>query len=170
MILKSHKKNFKYTSIFIYIFFLFWVLLASFPFLWTFWGSFKVELDFFSIANWTNAITGENTKSWKKCLLDSHLPSYKRLSMTASPIEYTTESLGFSGMENIQLFGNKFHQYLTLDAIFDNYISPIEIYGIEASPNIVHDIKQKINANRNIIQRNLINTEKVMIFQKLKMK
>ena len=62
MILKSHKKNFKYTSIFIYIFVLFWVLLASFPFLWTFWGSFKVELDFFSIANWTNAITGENTK------------------------------------------------------------------------------------------------------------
>ena len=62
MILKSHNKNFKYTSIFIYIFVLFWVLLASFPFLWTFWGSFKVELDFFSIANWTNAITGENTK------------------------------------------------------------------------------------------------------------
>ena len=26
-------------------------------------GSFKVELDFFSIADWTNALTGENTKN-----------------------------------------------------------------------------------------------------------
>lgn len=121
----------------------------------------------FVINDEVHRITGENTKSWKKCLLDSHLPSYKRLSMTASPIEYTTESLGFSGMENIQLFGNKFHQYLTLDAIFDNYISPIEIYGIEASPNIVHDIKQKINANRNIIQRNLINTDKSYDFSEI---
>ena len=35
--------------------------MAAFPFFWTLWGSFKVELDFFSIANWTNAITGQNT-------------------------------------------------------------------------------------------------------------
>ena len=39
-----------------------WLVLAAFPFLWTFWGSFKVELDFFSIAEWTNAITGDLTK------------------------------------------------------------------------------------------------------------
>jgi len=38
-----------------------WLVLAAFPFLWTFWGSFKVELDFFSIADWTNALTGERT-------------------------------------------------------------------------------------------------------------
>lgn len=38
-----------------------WLIVASFPFLWTLWGSFKVELDFFSIADWTNALTGENT-------------------------------------------------------------------------------------------------------------
>jgi trehalose/maltose transport system permease protein len=25
-----------------------WLILAAFPFLWTFWGSFKVEGDFFS--------------------------------------------------------------------------------------------------------------------------
>ncbi len=40
-----------------------WLLLAAFPFIWTFWGSFKVELDFFSIADWTNALTGENTQN-----------------------------------------------------------------------------------------------------------
>jgi trehalose/maltose transport system permease protein len=38
-----------------------WLVMAAFPFLWTLWGSFKVELDFFSIANWTNAITGART-------------------------------------------------------------------------------------------------------------
>ncbi|MDJ0628992.1 MAG: carbohydrate ABC transporter permease [Rhodobacter sp.] len=44
-------------------FVLFWFVLAAFPFIWTVWGSFKVELDFFSIADWTNAITGERTKA-----------------------------------------------------------------------------------------------------------
>ena len=39
-----------------------WVFMAAFPFFWTLWGSFKVELDFFSIADWTNAITGKNTE------------------------------------------------------------------------------------------------------------
>ena len=31
-------------------FVLVWLLMAAFPFVWTLWGSFKVELDFFSIA------------------------------------------------------------------------------------------------------------------------
>ena len=44
-------------------FVLIWLFLAAFPFFWTLWGSFKVELDFFSIADWTNAITGERTKA-----------------------------------------------------------------------------------------------------------
>jgi ABC-type glycerol-3-phosphate transport system permease component len=35
-----------------------WMVVAAFPFLWTFWGSFKVEGDFFSKANWANAIFG----------------------------------------------------------------------------------------------------------------
>ena len=39
-----------------------WVVAASFPFLWTLWGSFKVQGDFFSKADWTNAITGVRTQ------------------------------------------------------------------------------------------------------------
>ncbi|MDG1340561.1 MAG: carbohydrate ABC transporter permease [Paracoccaceae bacterium] len=39
-----------------------WLILAAFPFIWTLWGSFKVELDFFSIADWTNALTGDLTQ------------------------------------------------------------------------------------------------------------
>ena len=50
-------------KILIYGFVLLWFILAAFPFIWTFWGSFKVELDFFSIADWTNALTGERTRA-----------------------------------------------------------------------------------------------------------
>jgi len=39
-----------------------WVVLAAFPFLWTVWGSFKVEPDFFSRQDWMNAITGPFTQ------------------------------------------------------------------------------------------------------------
>lgn len=39
-----------------------WMVLAAFPFLWTLWGSFKVEGDFFSKANWAAALTGEMTQ------------------------------------------------------------------------------------------------------------
>lgn len=38
-----------------------WMILAAFPFLWTLWGSFKVEGDFFSKANWANALSGTLT-------------------------------------------------------------------------------------------------------------
>lgn len=38
-----------------------WLLLAAFPFIWTTWGSFKVEADFFSRADWMNAFFGPKT-------------------------------------------------------------------------------------------------------------
>lgn len=38
-----------------------WLIMAAFPFLWTLWGSFKVESDFFSKADWTNALFGVRT-------------------------------------------------------------------------------------------------------------
>lgn len=44
-----------------WVFVVFWLVVAAFPFLWTLWGSFKVELDFFSIADWTDALTGRRT-------------------------------------------------------------------------------------------------------------
>lgn len=43
-------------------FVLFWLVIAAFPFLWTMWGSFKVEGDFFSRADWMNALTGPVTE------------------------------------------------------------------------------------------------------------
>lgn len=38
-----------------------WLVLACVPFLWTFWGSFKVQADFFSKQDWKNAIFGFRT-------------------------------------------------------------------------------------------------------------
>ncbi|MEM8856550.1 MAG: carbohydrate ABC transporter permease [Pseudomonadota bacterium] len=38
-----------------------WLIIAAFPFLWTLWGSFKVQADFFSRADWMNAIWGPQT-------------------------------------------------------------------------------------------------------------
>ena len=38
-----------------------WLILACVPFLWTFWGSFKVQADFFSKQDWQNAIFGIRT-------------------------------------------------------------------------------------------------------------
>lgn len=38
-----------------------WLVIAAFPFLWTLWGSFKVQADFFSKADWVNALRGTAT-------------------------------------------------------------------------------------------------------------
>ncbi len=45
----------------IYAFVALWVVIAAVPFLWTVWGSFKVESDFFSRESWWNALFGTNT-------------------------------------------------------------------------------------------------------------
>ena len=39
-----------------------WLVLAAFPFLWTVWGSFKVEADFFSRISWWQAVYGVKTE------------------------------------------------------------------------------------------------------------
>jgi len=44
------------------VFVLLWLFVAAFPFLWTMWGSFKVEGDYFSRADWMNALTGPVTE------------------------------------------------------------------------------------------------------------
>ena len=38
-----------------------WLLIAAFPFAWSFWGSFKVQSDFFSKADWMYTLWGTNT-------------------------------------------------------------------------------------------------------------
>jgi trehalose/maltose transport system permease protein len=43
------------------IFVLMWLSMAIFPFLWTLWGSFKVEGDFFSRLDWRNGFFGVKT-------------------------------------------------------------------------------------------------------------
>lgn len=38
-----------------------WLIIAAFPFIWTLWGSFKMEADFFSKADWANALFAPRT-------------------------------------------------------------------------------------------------------------
>src|SRR4028119_392148 len=40
---------------------LLWLFVAAFPFIWTAWGSFKVEADFFSRSDWLNAVYSPKT-------------------------------------------------------------------------------------------------------------
>ena len=54
-------------------FIVFWLLIACFPFIWTFWGSFKVRADFFSRADWWYAITAFNTLLKLEKVLQSKL-------------------------------------------------------------------------------------------------
>lgn len=42
---------------------IFWLMIAIGPFVWTVWGSFKVQGDFFSKADWRNAIYGVYTQA-----------------------------------------------------------------------------------------------------------
>jgi ABC-type glycerol-3-phosphate transport system permease component len=49
-------------NIIITAFLVVWLILAAFPFIWTVWGSFKVEPDFFSRQSWWNAIVGTFTQ------------------------------------------------------------------------------------------------------------
>mgnify|MGYP000928101898 FL=1 len=54
---KYSKQFILFNSVFIFC----WLVISIFPFLWTFWGSFKVKADFFSRADWWYAVSGVNT-------------------------------------------------------------------------------------------------------------
>ncbi|MBL8580913.1 MAG: carbohydrate ABC transporter permease [Rhizobiaceae bacterium] len=43
------------------IFILVWLVGAAFPFVWTVWGSFKIQADFFSYGGWRDALLGPRT-------------------------------------------------------------------------------------------------------------
>ncbi|MDA0720334.1 MAG: carbohydrate ABC transporter permease [Proteobacteria bacterium] len=49
-----------------------WIIVAAFPFLWTLWGSFKVEGDFFSKADWANALSGPMTQAETGAAITTH--------------------------------------------------------------------------------------------------
>ena len=114
----------------------------------------NITVDFL-INDEVHRLTGEEGKSWSQCLFDSHLSARKRLSMTASPIEYTSKSWGYFGMENESLFGKKFHTYSFLDAQFDGYISPIQVMGVEIINSELEHMMGILMSKKDIIQKNL---------------
>ena len=63
-----------------FVFVALWLIVAMFPFIWTLWGSFKVQADFFSKADWANAIFGFHTeKQTGKIKTESDINYIKKL-------------------------------------------------------------------------------------------
>lgn len=56
----THRRS-KTLLLFTWTFIILWLVIAALPFLWTLWGSFKVQADFFSKTDWTNALSGTST-------------------------------------------------------------------------------------------------------------
>jgi len=71
---KYSKQFILFNSIFIFC----WLVISIFPFLWTFWGSFKVKADFFSRADWWYAVSGVNTLIETGCrsTLEAYIKSW----------------------------------------------------------------------------------------------
>ena len=71
---KYSKQFILFNSIFIFC----WLVISIFPFLWTFWGSFKVKADFFSRADWWYAVSGVNTliETGSRSTLEAYINSW----------------------------------------------------------------------------------------------
>ena len=71
---KYSKQFILFNSIFIFC----WLVISIFPFLWTFWGSFKVKADFFSRGDWWDAISGINTliETGGRATLEAYINSW----------------------------------------------------------------------------------------------
>jgi multiple sugar transport system permease protein len=71
---KYSKQFILFNSIFIFC----WLVISIFPFLWTFWGSFKVKADFFSRADWWYTISGVNTliETGGRATLEAYINSW----------------------------------------------------------------------------------------------
>ena len=75
----------------------------------------------------------------------------KRLYMTASPVKYLENDYNYSGQENEELYGQCFHSYGFLEAMFDKYITPLEIYGLTANDDQLEELKALIDYKKRVI-------------------
>jgi len=75
----------------------------------------------------------------------------KRLYMTASPVNYVENDYNYSGQENEELYGQCFHSYGFLEAMFDKYITPLEIYGLTTNNNQLEELKALIDYKKRVI-------------------
>ncbi len=112
------------------------------------------------ICDEVHRITGMVGKSWMKVLDGAHFPARKILSMTASPVFYDKNSnkYNFIGMNNKSMFGKKFHTYSFHSAVFDGSIAPLELLGIQMNSTISKKVRNLINKNQKVIQRNLLDS------------
>ena len=93
--------------------------------------------------------SGEEGKLFQNAIRKTK--AVKRLYMTASPVCYVENNYGYSGQENENLYGKCFHSYGFLEAMFDKYITPLEIYGLGADTEQLEELKELIDYKDRVI-------------------
>lgn len=113
----------------------------------------------FAIYDEVHRLTGSLKKEWLNCIKNSVIPSQKKLSMTASPILYTKDSIGVAGMNNKKFFGKCFHEYSYSNGVEDGYLTPIEIYALEIKESDIENLEKIINNNEKIAPNGLFDND-----------
>lgn len=93
--------------------------------------------------------SGEDGKLFQQAIRNTI--ATKRLYMTASPVKYLENDYNYSGQENEELYGQCFHSYGFLEAMFDKYITPLEIYGLTANDDQLEELKALIDYKKRVI-------------------
>ncbi len=93
--------------------------------------------------------SGEENKLFQQAIRSTI--ATKRLYMTASPVKYFENDYKYSGQENEELYGQCFHSYGFLEAMFDKYITPLEIYGLTANADQLEELKALIDYKKRVI-------------------
>jgi len=93
--------------------------------------------------------SGEDGKLFQRAIRETI--ATKRLYMTASPVKYIENDYNYSGQENEFLYGQCFHSYGFLEAIFDKYIAPVHIYGLTADKDQLEELKALIDYKKRVI-------------------
>lgn len=116
-----------------------------------------------TICDEVHRLTGSNKKVWSNVLYNHFIKSRKRLFFTASPVEYTEASFGYSGLENKEKYGPTVFKYSFRDLQLDGYAAPLELLGVELDKDVYLNLQDSFESKKNIIQENLLNFQDISL-------
>ena len=116
-----------------------------------------------TICDEVHRLTGSDKKVWSNVLYNHFIKSRKRLFFTASPVEYTEASFGYSGLENQEKYGPTVFKYSFRDHQLDGYAAPLELLGVELNNEVYLEIQDSFESKKNIIQENLLNFKDISL-------
>ena len=120
------------------LFVIIWLIIAAFPFIWTLWGSFKVELDFFSIADWTDALTGPRTENvygspftttahWGAWVQEDFWKAVINTSLVCLFVVCVSLTIGTLGGYALSRSGNRYTFWLLITALIFRAMPPVTL-------------------------------------------